>query len=627
MKFLFTPCYTALGLTLACTAHYSFADTKLEEMVVISSKIEMPLRQVGASVSVISHEQIALRGYQSVQELLRTQAGISATNAGGPGKASSLRIRGEEGYRTLVMIDGIETSDPSGTQVGPQIQHLSSAGDIERIEILRGPQGFVYGADAGGVVNIITKESREPFEAQINAEKGKYGSTALDGYVAGDVSEIVNYFFSANSQKTDGFNARSSDLSQDEDGYDNTTLHGKLGFSLGENISLKLVGRSVDAATEFDNCGYFDENFNYIFSNDCVGDFEQSIFKSTLAFDTDFTTQEFAYAETDIERENLASGNSSFAIKGKINKFEYLGSYQLGSMFKLVAGADAKEEIIENSSGEKERDQLGLFSELQSNVDNTLFFSIGARYDNNDDFGEHLSARITAAYLIDMGEGELKLRSSFGNGFRAPSLSEISYNQTSGFGVAAATTLAEEKSRGFDLGVEYYSSTGGSVTLGIFRQEIENEIYFDLVDFSGYLQDGAESESQGFELEVEQVVTDHFAIVTNLTYNDTKTSDENQRIRRPKWMANLGLESQWLENKLSLFANLRIAKDAENEVFGAGRVPLDDYEVLDASANYAFDDKLSLFVRVQNLLDEDYEEIGGFNTSERAGSAGVSFNF
>ncbi len=624
MKHLLSP--LPLALIAVSSAQYAYSESKLEEVTITSSKIEMPLRQVGASISVVNAQEIKLRGYNSVQELLRTQVSIAATNSGGAGKATALRIRGEEGYRTLVMIDGVEVSDPTGTQVGPQIQHLSTASDIERIEVLRGPQGFIYGADAGGVINIFTKESEKPFEAHASLEAGKYGSHAWDAFAAGSGSQI-NYFISANKQKTDGFNARSSDMTEDNDGYENTTVHAKLGFEFTDSLALKVVGRTIDADTQFDSCGYFNESFDYISTNECEGDFKQDILKATLSFENEITKQEIAFAKTDMERENFAEGNTSFQIEGDIKKAEYLGSYKVLPTITLVSGADLKQETLDNSITENERDQLGIFSELQAQFSD-VFLSIGARYDDNDDFGEHLSARASAAYVIPLGDNELKFRSSIGNGFRAPSLSEIAYNNSpSAFGDAAATVLEEEQSRGIDFGVEFYTLDGASYKLGLFKQEIDNEIFFDLVEFSGYLQESTGSESEGLELELEKPVFEHMTIIANLTYNKTETSDDQQRIRRPELLANIALETRWLKDKLSTMVNLRAARDSENQVFGVGRVPLDDYEVLDLSARYAIDEAASIFFRVQNLLDEGYEENGGYNTANRAATIGAELNF
>src|SRR5690606_17824284 len=99
-------------------------------------------------------------------QLLRSQAGISVSNSGGAGKQTALRIRGEEGFRTLVLIDGVEVSDPTAPQVGPLVENLTAGSEIERIEVLRGPQGFIYGADAGGVIQVVTRRAQEGLQGQ-----------------------------------------------------------------------------------------------------------------------------------------------------------------------------------------------------------------------------------------------------------------------------------------------------------------------------------------------------------------------------------------------------------------------------------------------------------------------------
>ncbi|MFT4997259.1 MAG: vitamin B12 transporter, partial [Flavobacteriales bacterium] len=126
--------FIAAATAVSCST-VVFANSALEEVIVSASRIEIPLRQIGTSVSVINGEEIQLRGYNSLTDVLSTQPGIAASNAGGLGKTTSLRIRGEEGYRTLMMIDGVDISDPSGTQVGPRLESFIASNDIEKVEI------------------------------------------------------------------------------------------------------------------------------------------------------------------------------------------------------------------------------------------------------------------------------------------------------------------------------------------------------------------------------------------------------------------------------------------------------------------------------------------------------------
>src|SRR5690606_1487572 len=141
-------------------------------------------RRRDAALWVLDGGEMALRGYHSIADVLRTQPGISVTTSGGQGKTTSLRSRGEEAHRTLLVIDGVKSIDPSSTQAQPVFDSLLTTGDLERIEVLRGPQGFMYGADAGGVVNVITRRGEGDLDGRIGIGLGPVDTRKLDGSVA-----------------------------------------------------------------------------------------------------------------------------------------------------------------------------------------------------------------------------------------------------------------------------------------------------------------------------------------------------------------------------------------------------------------------------------------------------------
>src|SRR5438034_1170642 len=233
---------TLLSLTIALPAvAHAQAQTRPEEMIVTGTLIPVPKRETGTAVSVIDSSEIELRGYDGLADLLRTQPGISVTNTGGPGKVTALRIRGEEGYRTQLIIDGVKAVDPSGTQVGPDFDSLLATDDLERVEILRGPQGFIYGADAGGVVNIMTRRGSGPLGGHVSLERGSFGTRRVNASVAGG-SDQGDYYVSVNDFSTDGFNSQAGDtVLRDRDGADNTTWHTRLGWNLSNDWRLQLV--------------------------------------------------------------------------------------------------------------------------------------------------------------------------------------------------------------------------------------------------------------------------------------------------------------------------------------------------------------------------------------------------
>jgi vitamin B12 transporter len=231
---------------------------------------------------------------------------------------------------------------------------------------------------------------------------------------------------------------------------------------------------------------------------------------------------------------------------------------------------------------------------------------------------------LSLAYVQDLGQGAaLKYRASVGTGFRAPSLYEIAYN-SGPFALppAAGVALTEEESKGYDVGLEY-SAPGLRFELTYFDQEIEDEIFFDLTAFAGYLQSPGTSTSKGVEVAAEWPLGERWSLLANWTRNDAENSANEQRLRRPKNIGNFGLWFRGAEERFSFIANYRLAKDS----IDIGGVALDDYEVLDLSGNYEFGGGFELFGRIENAADEQYQEILGHNTTGRAAYLGARLRF
>jgi vitamin B12 transporter len=166
-----------------------------------------------------------------------------------------------------------------------------------------------------------------------------------------------------------------------------------------------------------------------------------------------------------------------------------------------------------------------------------------------------------------------------------------------------------------------------SIEASYFDQGIEDEIFFDLSGFSGYLQSAGFTRSRGIELAARIPVTSRWTVLGNFTFNDTEDSAGLERIRRPKILANVSVGYTSVGEALRVLGNLRLSGDAEDEIFGLGRVPLERYKALDVSASYRWRPNLELFGRIENLTDEDYEEVAGFLTGGRTASAGVRLSF
>lgn len=596
-------------------------NSRLEELVVTSSRVETPLRQLGTSVSVLTAEQIQASGFHSLADVLRTTPSIAVSRNGGPGKVTSLRIRGEEGFRTLVLIDGIEVSDPTGTQVMPQMQHILSS-NIARVEVLRGAQGMMYGADAGGVINISTRDTDEPLTAELAYESGRYDTEQLNAMLGGQLGSI-DYFISASDYSSAGFNARTSDiLLQDDDPYDNQTLHGRLGWQISEQLRVSLVAHDIDAESEFDGCSI--PPF-FLPTHDCRGDYMQSDHKATVDYQSEVFNHQLAVGSTEVERQNLAAGIESFSTDGTIDSVSYLGSAALSDAVRFVYGVDQSEEEIMSTGGRSmSRERLGIYLEYQGSVADRFYYTAGLRQDDIDGFDNYNSYRASAAYVFDLAGGNnIKLKASYGTGFRVPSLSEAAYNSSPfAYAPAAGVVLDLEESSGFDVGVEYYADNGLHLEMVYFDQKVENEIFFDLDTFSGYLQADGETTSSGVELIAEIPLNEQWLLSMNRTYNDTETVAGVQRSRRPKHLTNITL-SYHSENWL-FSGSLRGDQDAIDANSG---MPLPNYTVVDGSVTYILNDNLRITGRVENAFDEEYEEVPGFNTAGVSGYMGLKLSY
>jgi vitamin B12 transporter len=609
---------SALAAILAAST-VSLANDKLEEIIITSSRVEMPLRKVGTSVSVVTQQNIEDRGYSSLVDVLRNQPAVSVSNTGGAGKATALRIRGESGYRTLVLLDGIDISDTSGTQASPRWEHLQSAG-IGRVEILRGPQGLMYGADAGGVINIQSRNANRGFAGELSAEGGSFDTQLYTANLGGG-NDDLDFSLFASDYDTGSFNSRTTDTQlKDDDGYENTTVHARVGWNAAEDLRFELIAHDVDGDNEYDSC-FSTVDFSNV--DDCSDDYSQSNYRATAELGSGSFTHKLAYSDSTTEKEFFSEGRSSFAADGGLERLEYLGSWSGAESVRLIYGVDLETESIDDGSVDVDRDQAGYYAEYQGDFGEQLFVTIGARYDDNDDFGTHTSYRTSIAYLVAVSNGEVKLKGTYGTGFRAPSLFEISYNNGPFAAPPASdTALLEEITEGFDLGIAYYADNGSVIEMVYFDQTVEDLIDFDLIAFSGYVQFSGDSSSTGVELSGDIPVADTWFLTGNYTYNEAEDPDGQQRLRAPKHLANLGI-SYRPQGALSINLNIRGSYDA---VDGFG-VKIDDYEVVDLSARYQLIPSLELFGRVENLLDEDYEEVPTYNTSGIAGYAGVRFSF
>ncbi len=468
-------------------------------IVITATAIPTPLREIGSSVSVLTKDDLDRQGDTFAIDALRTLPGVGITENGGPGGLASVRIRGEEAYRTVILIDGIRISDPAGTQVATNLTS-ALASDVGRIEVVRGPQSLLYGADAvGGVIQIFTPDPAPGFAVDGEGQAGAYrtrsaSATALYGGSGWSGVLQGSYY------KDGGFSATDADPAlEDPDGLESYTFHGKADIDLTSNLKFEAVGRYAYSNGDFDGASAFPpfspaDPDRHMRTKETAGRFalddsaDNNLIHTTLAY---------VYSASD--RNDIDNGMPfSFGSKfdGQRNRFEAQSAVQVAHDQTILVGADQETLRVQTDSFDERSSEYGVFGEWQAGFADRFFTTLGARFDHGDDIHDHVSGRATAAYLVPLFSATpSRFHASIGTGFRAPSLYEQAYNVA-----AAVPKLHEEESRGWDFGLEQYWF-GGDLTLDVtyFDQQIRDEIRFDNISFLDYFQQPGVSSSRGVE--------------------------------------------------------------------------------------------------------------------------------
>ncbi len=606
--------YDFLALMTVMTSSVTAADidttsagkTALEETVIVASRVTTPLHTLGVSVSTLDREEMAALGYATLGDLFDLQPGVSVTGSGGYGKATTVRIRGEEGFRTRIQLDGIDIADPSSPQMSPRLEHLLSEG-IQRVELLRGPQGLMYGADAGGVIAMTSRAPAETFSADIVIEGGANHFQRLGATLAGG-NKLFDATISAAAVETHGFNAREiDDNSPDEDGYDNQTVHATLNADVSERWRTGVSLHSVDGSNEYDGCF---EPSTFATINDCTDNYTQVAWRSFAAWSGDLSNVTVSYENNRIDRQFFSGDSQTFETDGEQEELSIVANIRFNPTNRLTLGADILEQSLTDEGVKKERGNSALFAEfaadaLAGNI------QIGIRADDNDDFGTHTSWRLSTFQPLGFERLPVAITAAIGTGFRAPSLYEIAYNKGPfSYSPAREQILKEETSQGWETGIRM-GSPDHQLSATWFSQRIDDEIYFDLASYSGYLQRTGNNQSRGIEIEGRTSLGDDIALMGNLTWNETTDAEGSQRPYRPELTAAVSViwTSDWLVTAITG----RLARDAVDTL---GQ-PMDNYGLLDTSVTADLTRSLQLSARIENITNENYQQVRGYFSAER----------
>lgn len=614
--------------------------TTLKDVVVSATRTETPYYTLASSVSVISSEEISKKQYHSIVDILREIPGLIIVQQGGPGKLSNLFLRGANPNHTLVIIDGTEMNDPSSPNNAFDFSFLSTH-DIERIEVVRGPQSTLYGSEAlAGVINIFTKRGSENRSYNLQTEGGSNNFLRTNLSVSGKTG-LIDYFLSLNRIGSDGVSASNSKFGNlEKDGFINNGLTAGFGFDLNEFGKFGINYRITKAESDLDQSEKYgdDPNFKYrieeqILSANLDKSFMNGKWESRI--NTSFIRR-YSNALDDFDniRPNIYS--DSYNRSSRI-KFEWQNNLRFIENNLITIGIETEREkantsyLSESEWGpynstfpEESVVTTGIYIQDQVNVSNALFASIGLRLDKHQKFGSVTTFRFAPAYYYS--DLDLKLKFTYGTGFKAPSLY---YLFDPMFG---NPELKPEKSKGWDLGFEKYLSDK-KILIGFTYFNLRMDDMFGF-DSNFRTVNIARASSKGFELYTFLLTIEKFSINANYTFTETRdlfngSADFNQQLlRRPKNQASVNVNYIISEN-LNLNTGLRYMgkrDDKDFSTFPAQRVTLPEYILVNISASYKLFEYFQLTGRVENLFDEEYEEVLYYGTLGRSFYLGLNIN-
>lgn len=634
MKYLHSFLFVLL-FSFSLFAQTDTLKTQLDDILVTATKFPTEIQNISSSYSVIGNSYIQKTHYSTVLHLLRQVPGISIAQQGGLGKLNSLFMRGANANHTLVLIDGVEVNDPSSPSNAFDLSNLQT-GNIERIEIVRGPQSTLYGSDAlAGIINIFTEQGRDINKISLQTEGGSDSYYRGGGQLTGSYS-LFNYSINFSRLATEGISAANEKYgNKEKDGYSNNSFSSFLSAQVFDNLKFSLNYRHTNSSTDLDHGTQFGDDPNYTY------DIEENIFNAAVnygLFDNKWK-QKFSgsvlrrISKSIDEPDNNNPGSATNFTNATRTKFEWLNNLTLIPYNIVTIGLETELEKanteyfsmsewgpFESVFPSQEMRTNSAFLQNQLILDGGFSAIAGFRIDNNEKFGNHSTYKFGASYFYDATG--TKLKANYGTGFKAPSLF---YLFDPAFG---NLNLKPEENKGWDIGFEqYFFGSGFSFGATYFSMKFENMFGFDQNFVTININ---EAKTNG----VETFATySHDEFYVHLTYTYTNAIDlsndtEEQLIRRPNDKFTMSVSYSPIE-KLNLNSTIRyIGKrtDEDFSAFPSATVVLSDYTIMDFTVNYKILSNLTLFGRIENLFNKDYEEVLYYGTPGRSFYAGITFD-
>jgi vitamin B12 transporter len=625
----------------------------------------IPAAHLGTAVTVVTGDDLQRQQIRHAADALRSLPGVSVNRTGSPAGLTQVRIRGAEANHTLVLIDGIEAN--AGSDGTFDFSDLLTE-DIDRIEVIRGPQSALYGANAvGGVINIVTKSGRGPLSIRARVESGSFGTKEGAVRLSGGNDRIWGAA-TVQHRASDGFNLAPEGLLGEKDDYKISSYSANAGAMLTDNIRLDLNIRYSDKRLERDDETGFDSRNGWIIASDSFSYYASTVLLMGASLRWDMldgkwshlfranrnltTRDDVQIADFDENFDGTGFGNGfgppvPVETTDEAYKLSYLTTYRfswpvLGLEHAVTGLIDHGRDLFENKTDSgfvsASRRQTAVAAEWRGGFLDRIFLSASLRHDNNDSFDNFTTWRTGVS--IPIQELGIRPHASMGTGVRAPTMFE-QFGFTPFF--IPNPNLKPEESRGWDAGVEFSFGDRAVLDITYFETDLTNMIEGDSnfvacekspTGFCTFpINLPGTSRRKGIELASRFALLPNLSLGVSYTYLDAVDSEGRVEVRRPKHSARVDVAYGFDEGRGEVTVTAAYNGDTINQVLGApfffpvGRLTLDDYWLVSAAASYKLNPGLEIYGRIENLFDEDYEEVFGFSTAGIAGYAGLRWTF
>lgn len=572
---------------------------KFDEIIVTATRSVEPIGETTSGLILITQEDIRNMNVAFLPDVFRKIPELQVIQNGGHGKVATVLLRGGSSSHALVMIDGTRVNSIT---TGSYDFSGISVDDIERIEIVKGPQSTVYGSDAmAGVISIITKRGAGRITADFSLEAGTNETGKSSASIAGG-HKALDYRFSASHFRTDGISAAASGTERDE--YRNSSVSGRLGFGQRGKARIEFTGRYSYDRSELDGFDYIgrravdDRNFvqrgrHTVLTGKGIvplSDVWTQTMTASLAADS------ISFRDPDTPFNNAT-------IDTEIRAFDWQQDITPAERYSIVAGIEYREENGNNDGNFDE--SLGNYALYLHNkmklFRDACIITAGIRYDDRDTSGSKTTYRVGAIYSLPFAS--TTLRGSYGTAFRAPALNELF------FPFYGKRDLLPEEATAWEVGMSKDFFEGDlQISATYFRQEYENLISTNPLTYTA--DNIADARISGLEASISAELNDSVKVRAGYAYLDAKDKKTGSQLPlRPQDKATVSVEIS--RKEFTIFTDyVFVGERFDNSI----KKRLSSYSIVNVSGSLRASKKITLFVRGENLFDENYEEIGTFGT-------------